>query len=125
MALELEKNKRKAQVKKILSSILPSDEKQNAKAAAKAKGSEAYIVIDYPANGDKLNAHHYAVRIGAGNGWGVELSVDNGDWQSCREAGGYFWYDWWPAAGKHKLTARIQSADGKVKKSKVVSCEVS
>src|SRR5258707_675616 len=82
MALELEKNKRKSQVKKILSSILPTA----AAKPAKAQKSASYVVIDHPSNGEKVNAHHYAVRIGAGNGWGVELSVDNDDWQSCREA---------------------------------------
>ena len=124
MALELEKNKRKSQVKKILSSILPPDSAKDLKKSAKVKEGEAYVTIDYPTSGEKLNAHHYAVRIGAGNGWGVELSIDSGDWQSCREAGGYFWFDWWPASGKHKLTARMQTADGKGKKSKAVSCEV-
>jgi len=123
MALELEKNKKKAQVKKILSSILPPSPAKQKKAAKNT--DTANINIDHPSNGDKVQAGHYAVRIGASGGWDVQLSINNGDWQSCREAGGYYWYDWWPAPGKYKLTARLQTADGKGKKSKVVSCEVS
>ena len=112
MAIELEKPKRKAPVKKILSSILP------------ASTSQESIVIDYPKDGDKFLPHHYAVRIGASGGSGVEIAVDGGDWKHCRHTAGYYWYDWHQIpVGKHKLVVRMKTADGKIKKSKIVNCE--
>jgi len=110
MPIELEKPKKKASIKKVLTSILPSEPKP-------------YIEIDYPTNGEKLYARHYAVRIGAGWGTNVEISIDSGDFKPCRHAG-YFWYDWHGISkGKHKLTAQMKTSDGKIKKSKIVNCE--
>ena len=91
--------------------------------AAKTKTG---VRIDYPQNGESLQPHHYAVRIGMSGGEGVEISIDGGEWQACRQTQGYFWHDWQGIAkGSHKLVARVKLRDGKFKKSKVVHCKVS
>ena len=44
---------------------------------------------------------------------GVEVSIDQGDWMSCREALGIWWYDWSGyAKGKHEVVARALITDG-------------
>jgi hypothetical protein len=64
------------------------------------------LAIDYPSEGDRVIQGHYAVRISAASG-PVDVSINGGEWQSCREANGYFWFDWWPeTTGKQKITAR-------------------
>lgn len=91
----------------------------------KSAALKTYVVIDYPQNGDTLAPEHYSLRIGASAGHPVEVSIDGGPWQSAREHSGYYWYDWHNIpAGKHTCVARIQLPDGKVKKSKAVSCRV-
>ena len=84
-----------------------------------------YIVIDHPVNNEKLNYHHYAIRIGAN--WtsdGVEICINNGEWQKCRHSVGYWWYDW-PhiPAGEHTIVARSKDEKGKVvTKSTIIKC---
>jgi hypothetical protein len=119
MATELGK-KKKSSVKKILSSVLSPSAK-----TAKVEAPPTWIGIDHPVAGETLQPTHYAVRIGSVGGWGIELSIDGGAWLPCRQAGGYHWYDWWPAPGKHQLAARMKLGDGKVLESKTVSCKVS
>ncbi len=99
------------------------------KAKAKSKKTKKtspkeYVVIDFPQSGDIFGSAHYAVRIGASSA-PVEISVDRNGWQACREAGGYFWYDWnHIPQGHHALVARIKISNGTIKKSKIVKCMV-
>ncbi|OGR83395.1 MAG: hypothetical protein A2901_03420 [Elusimicrobia bacterium RIFCSPLOWO2_01_FULL_54_10] len=86
------------------------------------KKAKEYVIIDHPSSGEILTASHYAVRIGASSE-GSAVSIDGSAWVDCRPANGYFWFDWTEITpGAHALTARILSADGKIKKSKVVKC---
>ena len=81
------------------------------------------IVIDYPKTGERINSNHYSIRIGTTQGNWVEISINKGSWQKCRESNGYFWYDWYGAQpGKHILVARLKSSDEKFKKSKEIYC---
>ena len=120
--LEADKAKGKGRVKKILSLIeknLPSAAKE---ASAKPKSA---IAVDFPVDGEKMQPLHYAVRIQAQGGDAVEISIDGGDWQGCRQTEGYFWHDWHSIPkGKHKVSARMRLPNGKFKKSPVVRCTV-
>ena len=78
--------------------------------------------IDYPQAGEKVQAGNYAVRI-SGCSSECQVSIDDGDWQSCRSADGYCWYDWCPTAtGRHRISARIRNSNKWVKTQR--TCEV-
>lgn len=87
---------------------------------------EHYVVVDHPQNNEIVSGLHYAIRIGASNTGSVELSINNRDWQPCRNTAGFWWFDWgYFTPGSHKITARLQDGQGKtLKKSAVVKCKV-
>lgn len=94
-----------------------------AKSPTQGKKTGLSVVIDYPVEQEKIMPGHYAVRISAVNAERVEVSFNKGDWQVCRFADGYFWFDWWPAgSGKVVITARAQSGKSRSKKSEERSC---
>ena len=73
-----------------------------------------YIWIDHPQEGDRLNSAEYVIRLGIGGAETAELSIDKGAWRPCRFASGYWWFDWKNIpSGKHTLTARMKTADGR------------
>ncbi len=81
--------------------------------------------IDFPKEGQKVAAGHYAVRISAKTGWDVEINAGGTEWWGCRESVGFFWFDWWPAKpGKTILTVRVKSGKGRWKKSAERACTV-
>lgn len=81
--------------------------------------------IDYPQDAERVFAGNYTIRISATGAGEAQVSVDGGEWQGCREAAGYFWYDWAPVAGRHKLEVRVRSGKGRWKKGESRSCDVS
>lgn len=90
------------------------------------KRPEPTVSIDYPVEKGKILPGHFAIRCTATHGEYVEISINGGQWQVCRMAGGYHWLDWWPQeAGAVKISARIRSGDDKWVKSKVRKCTVS
>lgn len=89
--------------------------------------NNSYIVIDYPVEKETIFGDVYVIRIGASFDGFVEISFNNGEWQPCRFASGYWWFDWmYYKAGDYKITARLIGKDGNVVKvSDVKSCKVS
>lgn len=81
------------------------------KAAKEPKAPKTPVVtLDYPTPGERVRPGHYAVRVAAKPEVAVEVSVDGGPWQPCREAVGYYWFDWTPSeAGEHTLVARAKN----------------
>jgi len=72
-----------------------------------------YLWIDYPQQNEALYSAHYVIRLGVGGAETVELSIDQGAWQPCRSASGYWWFDWTDAApGAHTLVARMKAFNG-------------
>lgn len=75
------------------------------------------ISIDYPKRHEKITSGNYTFRLSAAVGASerVLVSVDDGPFQPCRSASGYWWFDW---AGyrshHHRLVAKIVSSDGDV-----------
>lgn len=73
------------------------------------------MAIDYPGSGEVVTAPHCSLRIAAGDGASVQVSIDGGSWQPCRFDRGYWWYDWdGYRSGYHLLSAQASGADGRV-----------
>jgi hypothetical protein len=134
----MRKNRRKVMaVKKVkkaveVQSVAPAAEvkkvvaKKTKAAPVVATEPKVYVVIDHPQEAEIISGLHYAIRIGASDNGTVEISFDNGEWQSCRPSAGYWWFDWgYFTPGIHKISARLRDKDGKtLKKSLVVKCDV-
>ncbi|MDD5209131.1 MAG: hypothetical protein PHV36_07075 [Elusimicrobiales bacterium] len=72
----------------------------------------AEVFVNYPQQKECITGSEYAFRIEAGTAGRVEISIDNKEWQPCRRAGGYWWYDWSGyLPGNHVATARCQTQD--------------
>ena len=79
--------------------------------------SGKYLVIDYPQENEIINHPNNTIKIGTNVNCKVEVSIDKGDWQPCRFAEGFWWYDWLNcSSGKHKIAARLCDSNGKVLK---------
>lgn len=84
-----------------------------------------YVVVDYPKNLETITSWHYAVRVGASDCTGVDISIDDQPWQPCRNANGYWWFDWnHYQAGTHQLVARMHKRNGEYLISKRRRCKV-
>jgi hypothetical protein len=100
--------------------------KTNTPAKTKLVDVNEYVVVDYPKNLENITARQYTVRIGTSNCTGVDISVNDQPWQPCREASGYWWFDWNNfQAGTHQLVARMHKRNGEYLISKRRRCKVS
>lgn len=93
----------------------PSKQSRNAAAKAAAAKTRLEVSIDFPQEGDVVRPGHYAVRVGAAGAGQAQVRVASGEWFDCREAAGYFWYDWTPAPqdGPIRLAARARIGKGR------------
>ena len=94
-------------------------------AKTKLTTTEEYVVVDHPKNLETIHAgHHYAVRVGASNCTGMDISINDQPWQPCRHAVGFWWFDWahFPA-GTHQLVARMHKPNGEYLISKRRRCK--
>jgi hypothetical protein len=70
--------------------------------------------VDYPQEGESICSRHYSFRISAYDAEKVKVSIDDGRWQSCRNAAGYYWFDWSDyLPGYHEVVVKVQTADGR------------
>lgn len=80
-----------------------------------AKTKEAVrVVLDYPEENATITSHRYTFRIGGMEEVKrAEISIDDAPWQACRQAIGYWWYDWAGyKKGSHRVLARVETQDG-------------
>ncbi len=86
----------------------------------------AKITVDYPQESERVTSPEYTFRVAARAASRVEISIDHNEWQPCRQAGGYWWYDWSGyMSGKHQAIARIQPQnDGQQSTSRTCSFRV-
>jgi hypothetical protein len=90
----------------------------------KKTGLDTPVAIDYPIENEMVFSGHYAIRISCPQNTSVEVSIDGGPWQACRQSNGYFWFDWWPEkGGVHNISARPAGLNKK--KAPVRTCTVS
>jgi hypothetical protein len=89
--------------------------------------SNSYVLVDYPVENETVYGDNYVLRIGASFDGYVEVSFNGSEWQPCRFASGYWWYDWmYFKPGDIKIVARLVGNDGKVLKiSDIRKCKVS
>ncbi len=113
------------------STMLKLTVKKNAKTtttATKTKlvDTNEYVVVDHPKNLETITSRQYSVRIGASDCTGVDISVNDQPWQPCRNAVGYWWFDWSNLQpGTHQLVARMHKSNGEYLISKRRRCKVS
>ena len=71
--------------------------------------------IDYPKAGETITSREYTFRVGAPEtAEEVGVSIDQGPWQTCRNAAGYWWYDWSGYdTGAHEIIARSRAKKGR------------
>jgi len=54
------------------------------------------ICVDYPQNEETVYCGHYCFRLGSRKPCSaMQVSINGGEWQNCRYANGYWWFDWW------------------------------
>jgi hypothetical protein len=71
--------------------------------------------IEYPQQGENILSPTYSFRVGAPAGAEcVDVSIDQGEWRPCRNAAGYWWYDWSGYDdGEHEIIARTRAPKGR------------
>lgn len=95
-------------------SVAPKPKAAKPAAPKKAPASKLVVAIDYPQEGALVRPGHYAVRVDALGAEEVQIRLDGTDWLDCREAVGFFWYDWSPQKpGPVVLAARARRAKGR------------
>ena len=82
----------------------------------KTRGELSRLSLDYPKQGERIESPFYTLRVTAPQGVRiVEVSIDDGEWQPCREAVGYYWFDWSGYRdGEHEVIARIATPAGRI-----------
>ena len=79
----------------------------------KSDNPGSYVVLDYPVHNETIFGNHYAIRIGASHDGFVEISFNEGEWQPCRYAAGYWWFDWqYFMPGNYTVGVRLVNQDG-------------
>jgi len=76
---------------------------------------QSRLEIDYPSEGERVSKSGYTFRVGAEEALSfAEVSIDRGPWRPCRQACGFWWYDWSGYdGGEHMVTARAVAHDGR------------
>ncbi len=86
---------------------------------------ECRLSIDFPQEKEKVREGSYSVRISSDPNSDVEISINDGPWEPCRESVGHWWFDWSPkSVARCKLVARSRVGQGRWKKSNIRSCEI-
>ncbi|MCL2389602.1 MAG: hypothetical protein FWC85_04395 [Elusimicrobia bacterium] len=110
-------------VKTVKSAKAPVVKKTAVKAAKKSGAANGkisvdsyagtYIVLDHPVHNETIFGNHYAIRIGASQDGFVEISFNKGEWQPCRYAAGYWWFDWeYFMPGNYTIAVRLVDQGG-------------
>jgi len=76
------------------------------------------VVINYPQETETITFPDYTFRFGVSDATGVEVSINGGPWLACREALGYYWFDWCGyKSGTHEIRVRARLPHGRVEES--------
>ena len=72
------------------------------------------VSIKYPQKDEVIASKRYAFKISTSIRVDkVMISLDDGEWRLCREAGGYWWFDWEGYVSRtYLLQAVAQTNDG-------------
>ena len=74
------------------------------------------VSVTHPRKKETISHPSYTIQVAVDEpAAGVEILIDEGDWQPCREALGLWWYDWSGyRASEHKAVARLRRPDGTI-----------
>lgn len=74
----------------------------------------AMLAVEYPRQNEKITSADYTVRVFAPEtAKKVGISVDQGPWKSCRNAVGYWWFDWAGFEdGEHQIVVSMETSEG-------------
>jgi hypothetical protein len=87
--------------------------------------TEPKVSVDFPKEGEQVLVGIYAIRISARPQSEVEVSVNDGEWEACRNSVGHWWFDWIPnEASTCKIVARCRTGKGRWQKSEERLCQV-
>ncbi len=105
---------RKAATPEITPEILAEAPVATLAPAAVAAPAELLISIDYPQQDEGVSSRQYTFRLGTNREASkIEVSIDRGPWLPCRQAAGFWWYDWANyQPGVHRVVARALGTDG-------------
>jgi hypothetical protein len=72
------------------------------------------LAVDYPRQNEKITSSNYTIRVFAPEGArSVDISIDQGPLQSCRNAVGFWWYDWSGYEnGEHQIAVSMETPEG-------------
>lgn len=72
------------------------------------------VRVSYPVENEIIAYPSYTLQISVVEpAAAVEISIDQADWQPCREALGLWWYDWSGYdSGEYEIVARTRRMDG-------------
>ena len=74
-----------------------------------------YVDIVYPQENEEITGPNYTIKIKTNSEGRAEISINACDWESCRESGGVWWYDWKNyTQGRHRILARISDDKGNI-----------
>lgn len=67
------------------------------------------VWVEYPKQNEVIGKPTYTIQVAAvPEAMRVDVCIDQGDWQPCRESLGLWWFDWADYdAGEHEVVARI------------------
>lgn len=87
---------------------------------------ENIIHIDYPEENEEISiGTGYTIRIYASECEYVEVSINGGDWNQCRNTCGYWWYDWDEIEeGRYEIRARMFKSNGEMIMSSCRTCTI-
>ena len=90
------------------------------------ENDEDIIRIDYPEPNEEISiGTGYTIRVYATQCETVEISVNDGKWQPCRNSCGYWWYDWDEIEpGTYRIHARMFKSSGEIIVSKGRICKM-
>lgn len=71
------------------------------------------MAIDYPRDGERVIAGHYAIRLTIDDAQSAQIRINGGAWCDCRESVGHFWHDWAAQAGEALIEVRTRRGKGR------------
>lgn len=80
-----------------------------------AAGVQTRPAVDFPAQNETILSAQYTLRLSApATAKSVDVSIDQGAWLACRQAEGFWWYDWSGYdSGEHEVIARTPGKNGR------------
>ncbi len=82
----------------------------------RARRKNPSVSVVHPDEKETVSHTNYTFQVAVAEpAESVEICIDGGDWQPCRESIGLWWYDWTGYhASEHRALARLRRPDGTI-----------